>query len=166
MMADESTDRDYFYIWTLVRNLSHLLGKARDRELSQYGITVTQSGILYMIKSLGERATPGNIARVLFREPTTVSNTLIRMEKEGLIKRGKDPRRKNQVRITLTEEGERAYLDSTRRESIKRIISQLPEDKYQQIRSCLGELRAATMHDLGLSPQNPHLPQSDNVTEP
>lgn len=164
-MAGKITDREYFYIWTLIRNLSHLLGKVRDRELSQYGITVTQSAVLYMIKALGERANPGNIARVLFREPTTISNTLIRMEKEGLIKRLKDSRRKSQVRVTLTEEGERAYRDSTRRESIKRLMSQLPENKCRQISSCLGELRAAAMHDLGLSPQSPHLPPSDNVAE-
>jgi DNA-binding MarR family transcriptional regulator len=135
-----------------------MLGKARDRELSQYGITVTQSGVLHMIKSLGDRANPGNIARVLFREPTTVSNTLIRMEKEGLIKRTKDPKRKSQVCISLTKEGEQAYLESTRRESIKRIMSQMPPDKLQQIRALLLEMRATAMHDLGLSPQNPHLP--------
>ena len=164
-MAGKFTDSEYFYIWTLIRNLSHLLGKVRDRELSQYGITVTQSGILYMIKALGERANPGNIARVLFREPTTVSNTLIRMEKEGLVKRVKDSRRRSQVRITLTEKGERAYQDSTRRESIKRVMSQLPEERCQQIESCLGDIRTAVMHDLGLSPRSPHLPPSDNATD-
>jgi DNA-binding MarR family transcriptional regulator len=159
-LDDNFTDEEIFYIWTLVRNLSHLLGKARDRELSQYGITVTQSGALYMIKALGDRATPGNIARVLFREPTTVSSTLIRMEKDGLIRRNKDPKRKSQVRITLTKEGERVYKNSTKRESIKRIMSQLPEKKHRQIKSLLTELRAATLHDLGLSPQNPHLPKN------
>lgn len=163
MMVGEVTEREYFYIWTLVRNLSHLLGKARDRELSQYGITVTQSGVLYMIKALGERATPGNIARVLFREPTTVSNTLIRMEKEGLIERTKGSRRKNRVLIALTEAGERAYQDSTQRESITRIMSQLSEERCRQIMFCLGELRVVVMHDLGLSPQSPHLPPSDDV---
>jgi DNA-binding MarR family transcriptional regulator len=165
MIPDKFTDSEYFYIWTLIRNLSHLLGKVRDRELSQYGITVTQSGILYMIKALGERATPGNIARVLFREPTTISNTLIRMEKEDLVKRVKDSRRRSQVRITLTEKGERAYQDSTLRDSIKRIMSQLPEERCQQIKSCLGDIRAAVMHDLGLSPQSPHLPPSDNAAD-
>lgn len=166
MTAGKLTDSEYFYIWTLIRNLSHLLGKVRDRELSQYGITVTQSGVLYMIKALGEQANPGNIARVLFREPTTISNTLIRMEKEGMVKRVKDSRRRSQVRITLTEKGERAYQDSTRRESIKRIMSQLPEERCRQIRACLGDIRTVVMHDLGLSPQSPHLPPSDNTAGP
>jgi DNA-binding MarR family transcriptional regulator len=160
-MNDNFSDEEIFYIWTLIRNLSHLLGKARDRELSQYGITVTQSGTLYMIKALGDRATPGNIARVLFREPTTVSNTLIRMEKDGLIKRNKDPKRKSQVHISLTKEGERVYKNSTRRESIRRIMTQLPEKKHRQIKNFLTELRTVTMHDLGLSPQKPHLPKND-----
>jgi len=157
----DPNETEYFYTWTLIRNLSHLLGKVRDRELSQYGVTVTQSSVLYMIKALGDRANPGNIARVLFREPTTISNTLIRMEKDGLIKRSQNPRRKSQVRISLTKEGERAYQRSTNRESIKRIMSQLSAGKNQQIRKLLGELRAAAMADLGLSPQNPHLPQDD-----
>lgn len=164
-MIVDLTEREYFYIWTLIRNLSHLMGKARDRELSQYGITVTQSGVLYMVKALGDRANPSNIARVLFREPTTVSNTLIRMEKEGLIKRSKDPKRKSRVRISLTKEGERAYRNSTNRKSIKRIMSQLPAKKRRQIRDLLAELRGATMHDLGLSPQSPHLLQPGFNTE-
>ena len=36
-------DLEYFYLWTLIRNISHLIGKIRDRELSQYGLTVMQS---------------------------------------------------------------------------------------------------------------------------
>ncbi|RJQ37876.1 MAG: MarR family transcriptional regulator [Dehalococcoidia bacterium] len=165
ILATDLTEREYFYIWTLIRNLSHLLGKARDRELSQYGITVTQSGILYMIKALGGHANPGNIARVLYREPTTISNTLIRMEKEGLIKRTRDPKRKRQVRISLTKEGEQAYRNSANRESIKRIMSQMAERKRRQIKDLLAELRVATMHDLGLSPQSPHPLQTDFDTE-
>lgn len=166
ILDDKLSEEDgYVYLWTLIRNISHLLGRARDRELSQYGITVTQSAVLYMINALGDRATPSNIAQVLFREPTTISNTLIRMEKDGLIKRKKDPKRKSQILIKLTKKGEKVFIDCAKRESIKRIMSELPESKHRQIRSLLREVRAAVMQDLGLSPQNPHLPNKNGSVD-
>lgn len=157
-MADNDSGLGYRHTWTLIRNISHLIGRARDRELSQYGITIMQSAILYMVKAFGEQATPGNIARAMYREPTTVSNTLIRMEKQGLVHRFHDTMRRSQVRITLTEEGERAYLDSDRRESVTRIMSQLSPDTYEQLRKSLVELRGLVLADLGFSPSRPHLP--------
>ncbi|MEW6142442.1 MAG: MarR family transcriptional regulator [Chloroflexota bacterium] len=152
---------EYFYLWTLIRNISHLIGKIRDRELSQYGLTVMQSAALYMVNAYGERATPANIARALFRETTTVSNLLIRMEQQGLVKRIEDRRRRGQIKVVLTRAGERALRDSRQRESIKRIMSQLDNGQIQRLRADLGELRKVALQELGLSPVNPHLPDSD-----
>jgi len=157
-MAHEITDREYFHTWTLIRNISHLIGKSRDRELSRYGITVIQSAILYMIKTLDERATPGNIARAMYREPTTVSNSLIRMEKQGLVRRYNDTMRRSQVKVALTEKGEQAYQDASRRESVKKIMSQLSPQTFRHLSESLALLRQEVLQDLGLSPLRSHIP--------
>jgi DNA-binding MarR family transcriptional regulator len=162
MVNDTISDREYFHTWTLIRNISHLIGKSRDRELSQYGITVIQSAILYMIRALGERATPGNIARAMYREPTTISNSLIRMEKQGLVRRYNDAMRKSQVKIEMTEKGEQAYRDAAGRGSVKKIMSQLPPETFRQLSESLTLLRQEVMRDLGLSSQRPPIPPDED----
>jgi DNA-binding MarR family transcriptional regulator len=162
-MKDIITDREYFRTWTLIRNISHLISKSRDRELSRYGITVVQSAILYMINVMGERATPGNIARAMYREPTTISNSLIRMEKQGLVRRYSDAMRKSQVKVEMTRKGEQAYLHSMEREAINRVMSQLPPEKFQPLIESLNLLRQAVMQELGISPNPRPLSSSSGL---
>jgi len=156
-MARKMTSTDYFYIWTLLRNIAHMTGRIRDRELSRYGVTLMQSSVLYMVKALGAEATPSNISRWVFREPPTVSDILSRMEKQGLVKRTKQ-KRKGLVLIKLTAAGERAYESSTLRESISRIMSQIPDENLEKLRPLLEEIRTHVMHDMGLSARRPSLP--------
>jgi len=156
-MITPATDTDYFYLWILLRNIAHMTGRIRDRELSRYGVTLMQSSILYMVKSLGEEATTSNISRRVFREPPTVSDILSRMEKQGLIKRIRQ-RHRRQVLIRLTPSGERAYQDSTLRESITRIMSQLSDEQLAQLRLLLEDLRILVMQDMGLAARQPRLP--------
>jgi len=122
-------------VWSVLRNAGHVMKRVRDRELSRYGLTTRQAGILRHVYVLGERATPTAIARTTYREPTTVSAILTRMEKQGLVRRVKDRRKKNEVRICLTSKGEQARVDAARRESVKRIMSRLsPETRLQLLR--------------------------------
>lgn len=161
-VSDTISDREYFHAWTLIRNISHLIGKSRDRELSQYGITVIQSSILYMINVMGERATPGSIARAMYREPTTISNSLIRMEKQGLVRRYSDAMRKSQVKVEMTGKGEQAYRDAARRESVKKIMSQLPPETFRQLSESLNLLRQEVLYDLGLAQHHHPVPPNED----
>lgn len=147
-------ERDYV-AWTIMRNVGHLMERVRDRELAKYGINARQAGLLRHIKVLGGEATPAQIARTMFREPTSVSAIIIRMEKHGLVKRIKGGRKKNQVRVELTEKGEKAYRDAARRESVKNIMSRLSEEDREHLLNALLELRRSTLSEfLGGSKTN------------
>ena len=102
--------------------------KARTRELFQYGITPAEAAVLVIVQAIGEKATPAEISRWLFREPHSISGLLARMEKQGLVRKVKDLDRKNLVRVVITEKGQQAYQQSTKRESIHRIMSSLSEE--------------------------------------
>ena len=150
-MSAENRERESFYLWALIRNISHLMGRARDRELARYGLTVTQSAILSAVKRLGEAATPGSIALFLYRESTTISNTLIRMEKQGLVKRTRDPMRRREVRITLTPPGEDALGEAGKRDIINRALAGLTEAESREIIEKLEPLRDVLLRELGLA---------------
>ena len=107
-------EEDY-ELWALLGQVNAGMARARENETRPYGISMMQVRVLSLLKAVNEPITPTGIARLLFREPHTVSQLLGRMEKAGLIQRTRsrkrDPEDHGLVRVSLTEKGE-AYLSS------------------------------------------------------
>ena len=122
--------------------------RAREQELSQYGISNAQAAVLFIIQKIGYRATPAEISRWLFRQAHGVSTLLDRMEKVGLVEKVKDLDRKNLVRISITEKGHQAYRESTRQEPIHRILSSLSEEERRQLKSLLLKVRDTALEEI------------------
>jgi DNA-binding MarR family transcriptional regulator len=135
-------------LWSVLRNVGHVMKRVRDRELSRYGLTTRQAGILRHVHVLGDKATPTAIARTTYREPTTVSAILTRMEKQGLVRRVKDRRKKNEVRICLTRKGEQCRKYAARRESVKRIMARLSPETRLQLLKGLREFQRSLLEEL------------------
>jgi len=70
------------------------------------------------------------------------------MEKRGLVRKRKDPDRKNLIRVDLTEKGKQAYEKSSGRESIHHIISALSKEEHQQLSLYLQKLRDRALEEL------------------
>jgi DNA-binding MarR family transcriptional regulator len=139
-MENLSSADEVYNLWLLFIKARRAVFKAREKELSQYGITPEQAGILFVVKHIGSRATPAEISRLTIREPHTVSGLVDRLEKAGLVKKVHDLDKKNLVRVAITEKGEQAYHHSTKRESIHHAMSSLSEEERQQLRSSLQKL--------------------------
>jgi DNA-binding MarR family transcriptional regulator len=71
------------------------------------------------------------------------------MEKDGLIKKVKDLDRRNLVRVALTEKGKEALRQSSKRESIHRIMSGLSQEERRQVKTSLQKLWNKAMEELG-----------------
>jgi len=151
-------DEDY-NLWILLHQTTDAVLRARQKELDQFDISVIEVGVLVVIQAIGEKATPSEISRRIFREPHTVSALLNRMEKKGLVKKTQDLDRKNMVRVSITEKGRQAYDKSTKRKSIYKMISSLSEEERQQLRSCLEKLRNKAFKELTVEYKPPPLPQ-------
>lgn len=137
-------------LWSLLTQTRDAMFKARQKELDQYKISAATSIALGVIQSIGNRATPAEISRRLFREPHSTSGLLNRMEKKGLIEKVKDLERKNMIRVVITEKGYEAYYQSMRQESIHMIISSLSEEERQQLRSFLRTVRDEALKVIGV----------------
>ena len=143
------TDADYD-LWLLFGQTRHALLRVRHKELAQYNIPARQSVLLFIIQTIGDKATPSEIARRLLREPHSISEQLSRMDKAGLVRRSKDLDRKNMVRVTLTDKGREAYYHASKRESIHRLMSSLSKEERQKFRSYLLKLRNSALEELGM----------------
>jgi DNA-binding MarR family transcriptional regulator len=153
-----SVDGDY-NLWVLLHQTTDAALRARQKELDQFDISVIEVGVLVVIQAIGEKATPSEISRRIFREPHSVSALLNRMEKKGLLTKTQDLDRKNMVRVSITEKGRQAYNKSTGRKSIHKIISALSEEERQQLRACLEKLRTKSFKGLVVEHIPPPLPQ-------
>ncbi len=157
MTNSSSVDKD-FTLWVLLKQAKDMVFKATQKELRQYGITPEEAAVLSVVQFLDNKATPAEISRWLLRESHTVSGILSRMEKKGLIRKTKDLDRKNLVRVTLTDKGQQAYYQSTKIESIGKIMSCLSEEECQKLISCLKTLRDRALKELGIDTKPPFPP--------
>ena len=152
-----SSDKDY-NLWTLLGLTRDAIQRARQKELAQYNISSRQSAVLFIVRAIGDKATPAEISRWLFRESHSISDLLSRMERQGLVRKVKDLDRKNQVRIELTQKGHEVYQQSYKRESIHRILSFLSEEQRKQLGSSLQTLRDKALEEIGVEYEMPFPP--------
>jgi DNA-binding MarR family transcriptional regulator len=151
----KKTDTDGKYrLWLSLMLTSDIVHYARDKELSQYGFSARQASVLFTIHTLGNDATVGNISKWLFRKPQTITGILSRMEKQGLIKKRRDSRRRSVVKVKITKKGQEAYSLSTKRTSIKNIMSILSEKEARYLRKCLTKLRKNALEELMGNPED------------
>lgn len=154
-MEDARYKSPEFELWFMLHQTAHLMKRARNKELNRYNTSIVQSGLLFAIHFLGNRATPAELARWLAREPHTVLVALSGMEKKGLIRRTKDLDRKNMVRVSITDKGRQVSEQTTKRESIAHILSCLSEGDRRQLWALLGNLRQRATFYLGMEQQPP-----------
>ena len=135
-----------YKLWVLLHQTRDVLHKVREREVDKYGITAVQSAILFIISANKGSVTPSLISNWLLREPHTISSIIGRMEKQGLVEKTRKIGANVELIITLTEKGRQIYEKTSNIESIREMLSCLPEKEREQLHSSLKKLR-----DKGLS---------------
>lgn len=142
-------------LYVLLGRTSRLIGKARQRELDKYGISVDASAALFTVAGLGRQAIPANISKYQFLERHSVSQLLTRMGKDDLIRRVKDLQPRNYVRIELTPKGNDALLKASKHRSTRAIMSVLSPEEQDDMSALLGKVRGRAIKRLEL--KNPLL---------
>ena len=145
-------DRDY-NLWVLLHQVSDIIFNARESELQQDGLPATQAEVLFVVKAIGDKVTPAQISRIMFRRPHSVSGIINRMVKAGLVKKTKNLEKKNLIRVTMTEKGQQAYKQALKRKSVQKIMSALSEAERQKLKSLLETLRSKGLKELGIDPK-------------
>jgi len=154
-MKEHPPSEDCYKLWILLAQTRQAMYRARKKELSRYDTSPRQAAVLFIIKTIGDKATPAEISRWLFREPHSVAGILNRMEKQGFVRQSKDLERRNLIRVTVTDKGEQLYARVVERESICKIISALSARQRKQLVSCLNTLRSTSLREIGLEDNLP-----------
>ena len=147
-MRDTRKSDEDFIIWALLNQAKDTLFKVRGNELNQYGISATESQVLFTINDLSGKTTPAAISRRVYREHNTVTALLGRMEKKGLISKTRDKERKNIWRIDMTEKGKDVFRQSVKMESIHRVTSILSDRELKRLETYLRKIRDNALKQL------------------
>lgn len=147
METNAPVDREY-ELWVLLQQACDAMVRVREKEVREFGISMMQATVLFIVKTIGGPATPAEISRWLFRKPHTVSGLLERMEKQGLVRRVKDMERKNMIRVVITEKGEEAYQRSKNAKAARSILSSLSPEQRDTLRPYLETLRNKALDEL------------------
>ena len=108
-----------------------------------------QAAALVTIWFLDGQATPLEISRQLFLEPHSASELIDRMEKKGLVTKRKDRKKKNVVRLAITEKGQQLCEKVMGGDLINDLMSSLNSEEQEQLRSLLSILFKASLRELG-----------------
>jgi DNA-binding MarR family transcriptional regulator len=140
---------EYYKLWLLLTQTRSAIFKIRHKLIGQY-LHPNQAAALVSIWALQGQITPAALSRRLFLEPHSVSELIMRMQKNGLVSKKKDKKRGNVVRISMTEKGKEVCRQVMAQELIVRIMSVLSDEKREQLRVCLTILMKEALKELGV----------------
>ncbi|MBN1472747.1 MAG: winged helix-turn-helix transcriptional regulator [Syntrophaceae bacterium] len=152
---DSDPNQEYYRLWVLLRQVGHLMTELRRADLLACGMSPAQAATLRSTAKLGEMATPAEISRWLMRKPHTITHLLNRMEKCGQIKKVKDLKRKNQIRIALTKKGEQDYDSIRKVEYPHPILGFLSGQEKETLELCLNKIRTRLLEELKINYRPP-----------
>ncbi|MFC1966736.1 MarR family winged helix-turn-helix transcriptional regulator [Chloroflexota bacterium] len=139
----------YYIAYGLIRQVSNLLCKYRNKELSRFKMTTVKAAVLAALKTFEGPPTIGELARSTYRGPNTVSLLIKRMEKDGLVKKEDDLMKHSQRRIIITDKGEQVYqrlIES--REIHSKVIACLSDTELDKLVASLRVLRGKVSEEL------------------
>jgi MarR family transcriptional regulator, organic hydroperoxide resistance regulator len=142
--------QDYKKLRILIRQLSTLITKARDRELAGFGFTSVQSAVLFHLVHEDKNITIGMLADLMLIESHTASGLVKRMEEQGLIKILKPKGHRNRRYLTITKKGQLSYEKSEEASAIDELISHIPSLQRKETIKCLQTLREMIIKHLSI----------------
>jgi DNA-binding MarR family transcriptional regulator len=124
--------------------LNHALARTSKHMEATLGVTAQQRMLIRIVAAYPGIAA-GELAEVLHLDAGTISATVGRLEKRGLIKRRRDTEDRRRVTLEVTPKGRK--LDSPAKEtveaSIKRVLDATPAKEIARVRGLLGNLAAS-----------------------
>jgi len=145
--------------WLRLETFTAVMERARNLELARIGLNIPQASVLYCLKVSKEPMTPMKLARMMHKQPHTVSALVHRMEAQGLVSTRKDMKRKNWLRVSLTKKGD---------EAVKRWAN---ATEVTEVMSCLSKRESEALYAITKKLHNKSLEilrkmQPDSYSEP
>lgn len=148
IMDDPFPNDKQYDLWLLLSQTRSAMFRARQEKVGHY-LHPNQALALCTIWAYKGQATPAMLSRSLFLERHSVSELISRMEEKGMVTKTRDEKKKNMVRVAITEKGRNIGHHVIQREFINGIISTLSNEQQEELKSSLNILLQAAQKSLG-----------------
>jgi DNA-binding MarR family transcriptional regulator len=139
-----------------LQTMTAVLERARSLELATIGLNMPQALVLYHLKVSKEPMTPMRLARMMHKQPHTVSALVHRMEKQGLLTTKRDMKRKNWVRVSLTKKGEKAIEGWVTATAVPDIMDSLSKKEADALNKATQKLHSRGLELLRKMQRDPY----------
>jgi DNA-binding MarR family transcriptional regulator len=148
-------------LWSLVDRVRFAISRSRDLELAQFGLTIEQSSILYILSNRGGPTTTRDLEDITMRQHHSITSLINRMIRTGLVCREKSEAGRGSV-IVMTPDGQILAKKATRH-SLEMVFSVLTPRQKHQFAQLLSRLLDKSRDLLGISYKPPFLQNLINI---
>lgn len=132
--------------WLLIHQTSRLMEKFENATLAKIGLTRPKQVVLLAMKNMPGPLTVTNIAHWVDRNPNGVGTLIDRMERDGLISRVRDMPDRREVRLVLTQKGDKRFKEGSRlfQKLFRDIFSEFSEEELITLSTMMARARLRT----------------------
>jgi DNA-binding MarR family transcriptional regulator len=142
--------------WLRLETFTAVMERARNLELARIGLNIPQASVLYCLKISKEPMTPMKLARMMHKQPHTVSALVHRMEAQGLVSTRKDMKRKNWLRVSLTKKGDEAVKRWANATEVTEVMSCLSKRESDALYTISQKLHKKSLEKLRQMQPDPY----------
>jgi DNA-binding MarR family transcriptional regulator len=137
----EKTTNIYYDLYKTMDYVCRMINSSNTKRLHRIGLSHEIAGILSAVYRLNNNAMPVQLSRYGKRKPQSITESLNKMEKRGLIIKIQDGKKMNKYRVSLTEKGLATYTKVTNITTYNKVMSSLTEQQIKQLQECLDILK-------------------------
>lgn len=155
-VTEESIPR--IVTWLLMNQQFVSMSRYEDAKFSQIGLTIPQFYIIAAIMYLEPPVTPTDLSHFLDRNLNTITLTLDRMEKAGLVKKKRDLPDRRTLRVSLTAKSKRLFAQACVpfKDIPNEVMSCLSDDELQVYAELTRKIIKQLCNKLDISDINSH----------
>lgn len=140
-MESENIENRFYDLYRSMDYLCRLINSTLVKKLHKVGLSYETASLLSGVYKLNNNAMPIELARYGKRKPQSITKSLARMEKKGLLMKTRDEKKKNVFRVSLTEKGLAAHEKVQKIAIFEKIFSALSEEQLQSLEKSLEILK-------------------------
>jgi len=126
-----------------IQGIERRLRLAMEETLDDHGLTYGEWKVLARLHYAKDHtSTPGELSAKLELSSGAMTNRIDQLERAGFVRRHPDPTDRRGVRVEMTEDGKRIWIESTNAQAIKEalVASALTKDEQHQLNGLLRKM--------------------------
>ena len=131
---------DILHAQLLLEKTSDSVFNAAQKNMATHNLNPREAYILFLLYHLGHKATLTELAKYRNRKLNTISVQMTKMQKVGLVEKGRAVSNTTRLHFELTEKGLNTFYACSKLMACKELMSRLSDEERQQLITLLEKI--------------------------